>query len=132
AGEGIAEGYADGSFGPTVPVSRQAAAAFLHRAAGSPAFAPPAAPTFADVPSTHAFFTEIEWLAAEGIAEGYADGTFRPTATVSRQATAAFLHRWVDPPAFDPPRAPTFSDVPTTHAFFTEVEWLAAEGIAAG
>jgi hypothetical protein len=32
-GEGIAEGYEDGTFQPSVAVSRQAMAAFLHRIA---------------------------------------------------------------------------------------------------
>ena len=48
---------------------------------------------FPDVPTTSGFCGEIDWLADAGITEGYADGTFRPTAEVSRQAMAAFLHR---------------------------------------
>ena len=40
ASGGIAGGYEDGTFRPTVPVSRQAMAAFLYRSAGSPAFRP--------------------------------------------------------------------------------------------
>ena len=48
---------------------------------------------FSDVPSDHPFRSEIDWLVDTGISTGYADGTFRPEAPVSRQAMAAFLQR---------------------------------------
>lgn len=54
---------------------------------------PPSTATFTDVPTNHPFFREIEALAASGITTGFPDGTFRPTANVSRQAMAAFLAR---------------------------------------
>lgn len=98
---GIADGFPDGSFHPTAPVSRQAMAVFLERLATGPA--PPAgalvrtepcsAAAFPDVPADHAFCPEIAWLFANGIAGGFDDGGFHPTASVSRQATAAFLYR---------------------------------------
>lgn len=46
-----------------------------------------------DVPTDRPFRNEIGWLVIEGIANGFDDGTFRPTDPVSRQAMAAFLHR---------------------------------------
>ena len=57
-----------------------------------PAFPDPATATFRDIGTSHLFFTEIEWLAATGIVDGYGDGTFRPTLTVTRERTAALLH----------------------------------------
>lgn len=48
---------------------------------------------FPDVPTSSEFHSDISWLVDNGIAGGYTDGTFRPTAPVSRQAMAAFLHR---------------------------------------
>ncbi|MCC5952625.1 MAG: S-layer homology domain-containing protein [Acidimicrobiia bacterium] len=95
AADGIATGYDDGTFRPTNPVSRQAAAAFLWRLAGEPD-PPEDAPQFSDVPESHPFFAPISWLAADGIATGYDDGTFRPTSVVTRQAIAAFLFRYND------------------------------------
>ena len=71
-------------------------AAFLYRAAGSPAFTPPGTATFRDVPVGAAFFREIEWLFSTGITTGWQyDGyrLFRPGANVERQAMAAFLYR---------------------------------------
>lgn len=51
---------------------------------------------FSDVPDTHPFHGEIDWLVDAGIADGYADGTFKPANAVSRQAMAAFLKRFYD------------------------------------
>jgi hypothetical protein len=53
----------------------------------------PVVASFTDVPTTHPFFREIEALAASGVSTGYADGTFRPSDPVTRQAMAAFLAR---------------------------------------
>jgi predicted acyl esterase len=95
AAEGILTGDAGGTVRPVAPVSRQAMAAFLYRSAGSPDGDDPtctAAP-FPDVPATSQFCGEIAWANANGITTGFTDGTFRPTDPVSRQATAAFLHR---------------------------------------
>ena len=129
---GITTGYTDGTFRPTAPVTRQATAAFFYRYAGEPEFTPPSTPSFTDVPTTHDFFTEIEWLASTGITTGYDDGTFRPTATVTRQATAAFFHRYAGAPEFAAPTTASFTDVPTDHTFFTEIEWLADTGVTTG
>lgn len=91
--EGITTGFADGTFRPTLPVSRQAAAAFLHRLDGSPT-GPFPEPGFSDVGGGHPFRTAIAWMVDEGLANGFADGTFKPTAAVSRQAMATFLFRF--------------------------------------
>jgi hypothetical protein len=48
---------------------------------------------FSDVPSSNPFHDDIAWLADNGIAAGFADGTFRPGEPVTRQALAAYLHR---------------------------------------
>lgn len=91
-----------------------------------------AAPTFSDVPPSSQFFTEISWLADEGISTGYADGTFHPLAPVARDAMAAFLYRLAGQPAFTPPRTSPFRDVPVSSQFYVEIAWLAQEGISAG
>lgn len=48
---------------------------------------------FTDVPENHPFVREIAWLKANGITTGNANGTFGPTVSVTREATAAFLNR---------------------------------------
>lgn len=49
---------------------------------------------FSDVPTNNPFHDDIGWMADHGIANGYADGTYKPTNPVTRQAFAAFLHRY--------------------------------------
>jgi hypothetical protein len=93
ADEGISTGYLDGTYRPSVAVSRQAMSAFMYRLAGEPLFSPPGSPTFPDVGTGHLFFAEIEWMADEGISTGYLDGTYRPSVAVSRQAMSAFMFR---------------------------------------
>jgi hypothetical protein len=131
AHEGIAAGFGDGTYRPGRPVTRQAMAAFLHRLAGAPPVSLPTSPSFSDVGVSHPFFDEVEWVAGEGIAEGYPDGRFRPAGTITRQAMAAFLYRLAAADEDVPPTAP-FTDVSTSHPFATEVAWVAEHDVADG
>lgn len=49
--------------------------------------------TFTDVPTTHAYYKDIQALYALGITTGYADNTFKPNNTVTRQNFAQFVNR---------------------------------------
>jgi hypothetical protein len=91
----------------------------------------PATISFSDVDGTHPFFAEITWAAELGVALGYPDGTFRPTEPLTRQAVAAYLHRFAGEPA-GPFPDPGFSDVPATHPFYDEIAWLVSIGLAEG
>ena len=126
----VIRGFDDGTFRPMVTTTRQAMAAFLYRLAGSPE-GPFDAPEFSDVGVDHPFATEIAWMASEGLTEGYADGTFRPTVPATRQATAAFLYRLAGAPV-GPFPDPGFSDVDADHPFATEIAWAADAGITQG
>lgn len=126
----IVQGYDDGTLRPAAPMTRQAAAAFLHRSAGSPA-GPFDVPGFTDVAPGHPFATEISWLRWAGLAEGYDDGSFQPTAPVSRQALVAFLHRLAGSP-LGPFGGPAFDDVDADHRFAVEIAWARAARVANG
>lgn len=93
AGWGIVEGRPDGTFGPQEAVRRDQAASYLARAAaGLGAELPPGGDAFADDDnSVHE--PSIDRLAAAGITEGRADGTFEPAATMTRGQMATFLQR---------------------------------------
>ncbi len=129
--QGVTLGYEDRTFHPGESVTRQAMAAFLARYAGTQGFTA-AGTTFPDVPTTSPFWFAVEWLVGTGVADGYADGRFHPTAKVSRQAMAAFLHQLAGAPAFTPPGTASFTDVPTSHRFFAEIEWLASTTVTGG
>lgn len=94
--QGIAAGYPDGSFHPRDPVRRHAMAAFLYRLDGLPTGDDPTCVTmpFADVPTDAPFCGEISWLKQTGLSNGYPDGTYHVADVITRQAIAAFLHRY--------------------------------------
>jgi hypothetical protein len=117
---------------PSAPVNRDAMAAFLYRLAGSPDYTPPAVSPFRDVPTSTMFYKEIAWLAEQGIARGWADGTYRPWEPVNRDAMAAFLYRAAGTPHYDPPTDSTFRDVTPGQEHYKEIAWLAAKGISTG
>jgi hypothetical protein len=87
---------------------------------------------FNDVPEGHTFFDEIGWMAWEEISTGFQPGPqYKPGANVTRQAMSAFLYRLAGEPAYSP-GAPSFSDVPASSTFFTEIEWMNDAGITTG
>ncbi|NQX12011.1 S-layer homology domain-containing protein [Microbacteriaceae bacterium VKM Ac-2855] len=135
ASTGLSTGYDDGRGGkeyrPSANVTRQAMAAFLFRLSGDSAYTAPAEPSFSDVPTTHPYYREIEWMKAEGITTGNPDGTYNPNGVVSRQAMAAFLAR-MSGETIVVPATPSFSDVPTTNPFYAEIEWMRSSGISTG
>lgn len=49
--------------------------------------------TFSDVPTSHAYYKDVQALYALGITTGYADNTFKPNGTVTRQNFAQFVNR---------------------------------------
>jgi endonuclease YncB( thermonuclease family) len=90
ADAGVIAGYPDGTFRPAAPISRAQMATMLTRAFDLPA-AGGTSPFTDTVGSPHE--SGIAALAAAGITTGYANGTFRPTLTVTRGQTASFLQR---------------------------------------
>jgi len=59
-------------------------------------YSPETIPGWTDVPTSHAFFSDITWMADSGITTGFPDGSFKPSAPISRQAMARFLRRYDD------------------------------------
>jgi protocatechuate 3,4-dioxygenase beta subunit len=92
AGEGITQGFSDGTFRPGINITRQAVAAWLYAFAGEPTVTGPQ--EFPDVPPAHPFYDAIQWMAQEGITQGFSDGTFRPGIDITRQAVAAWLYEF--------------------------------------
>ena len=102
-------------------------------AAGSAAPASAAGGVFDDVFADTPFAADIEWLAAEGIAQGGADGRFRPTGAVTRQAMAVFLYKFAHRGSTAPPcSADAYSDVPEESPYCGSVQWLDDAQITSG
>ncbi len=92
--------------------------------------------TFKDVKSGQTkFFTQIMWLANEGISRGWTTPTgqeFRPFATINRDAMAAFLYRYAGSPSVTLPAKSPFVDITPQSQFYKEMVWLSQQGISTG
>jgi hypothetical protein len=92
--------------------------------------------TFTDVKKGQKFYTEIAWMAAEGISTGVkqANGTYQyqPKNNVTREAMAAFLYRQYGDKNFKAPSKSPFTDVKPGDKFYQEIAWMASEGISTG
>jgi hypothetical protein len=120
---------------PANAVSRDAMAAFLYRFAGSPPV-PTTPPHFADVPATHAFFDEIQWMFKSGNSTGSPNPNggkplYQPALAVDRASMAAFVYRFAGNPSVTP-AAPHFADVPVGHIFFGPIQWMFQSGLSLG
>ncbi|MET3165147.1 UNVERIFIED_ORG: hypothetical protein ABIB19_003579 [Arthrobacter sp. UYEF10] len=92
--------------------------------------------SFADIGTGTQFFSEINWLAREGVSTGWDEGsvgrTFRPLQPVNRDAMAAFMYRLAGHPPFTPPAVSPFADIAPSTQFYKEITWLSAQGISTG
>ena len=124
AAAGVVGGHADGSFRPDDALDRGAMATFLARAMSLSSSRP--APFDDARGTTHE--RAIAAIHEAGIAGGYADGSYRPAATMSRGEVAAFLARARSLEGAEPP---PFSDTAgTPHE--DAIAAIVAEGYAAG
>ncbi|PFG20056.1 S-layer homology domain-containing protein [Serinibacter salmoneus] len=90
---------------------------------------------FVDVSVENMFFTEIAWLAEQGISTGWSTPQgqeYRPLQPIARDAMAAFLYRMAEVEDYTPPTTSPFADVATSNQFYTEIAWLAEQGISTG
>ena len=90
----VIDGYAEGDFRPANTLTRGAAAKIICNMILGPttagALVADAAP-YSDVPTNHTFAGYIAYCAKEGIISGYADGTFRPAASLTGYAFMKML-----------------------------------------
>ena len=91
---GVVDGYSDGDFRPDDVLTRGAAAKIICNLILGPttasALSAGTAP-FKDVPVTNTFAGYMTYCSQQGIISGYADGTFRPTGTLSGNAFMKML-----------------------------------------
>ncbi|MGM0842308.1 MAG: S-layer homology domain-containing protein [Bacillota bacterium] len=123
----IINGFNDGTFAPSKPVTRAAAAAMIGRAVGLDG--EQRATTFQDVGQSNFASGYIQSAVEAKIISGYTDGTFKPGKVVTRGEMAIFLAR-----AFDlTVKAETsFSDVSPSMAASDSILQILAEGITGG
>jgi hypothetical protein len=86
--------------------------------------------TFTDVPTNHTFYENIRCLACRGIISGYADGTFRPGADITRGQIAKMVSNAAG--FGEPITGQSFEDVPTGSPFYEFIERLYRRGHMGG
>jgi hypothetical protein len=136
---GVVRGFPNGTYGPSLPVSRDETAVFIARAlAGGDATVPtgPAIATFADVPTDHWAFKYVEYCSAQAVVQGYWDG-YHPDEAVNRAQMAVYIARVLVAPSGDaaipdPEPSPTFPDVPASHWAYGWIEYCHAQGVVQG
>lgn len=91
---------------------------------------------FSDLTVNHAFLNEMNWMFNAGISTGWQEAngkvTYRPFASVNRDAMAAFMYRLSGSPSYTPPAKSPFVDVSTNNQFYKEISWLASKGVSTG
>src|SRR5439155_18199129 len=119
-------GYADGTFKPSNTATRAQVAKVIVLAFGLP-LEPAGTQHFSDVPADSPLFMYIETAYSRGILSGYADGTFKPNAGVTREEIARMVIQAAGLPLLNPSRA-SFSDVPENSTFYQYIETAKAAG----
>ena len=76
---------------------------------------------FIDVPTNHWAKDQINYFAEQGIVDGYADGSFKPEAGVTREEFCKLLVSTFKQP-LETPETPTFSDVAVNRWSYPYVE----------
>ena len=85
---------------------------------------------YSDLSDSDPNYNEISWNSDYRIMLGFADGTFRPNASVNRAQLATYLYRVAGRPAVNAPAVSPFSDVPVNHPAYKEIFWLSQQGIS--
>lgn len=130
---GLMNGTSETAFTPGTPTTRGQIVAILYRLEGSPAagLAP-----FSDVASTSYYNAAASWASANGIVNGYSDGTFRPNNLITREQLAAFLYRYASQKGRDVSERTelgVFTDAGQAAAYAVEpLRWALAMGLLNG
>ena len=119
---GVVAGYDDGYYRPDFAVTRGQMAAFMARAmCGGEEYVPLATgdPSFPDVGLDSWCYDYVEYIAGEGVTQGYADGLYYPDVECSRDQMAVYICR-----AFDLPMPPSPYDITDHFPLGGEDTWV--------
>ncbi|HEX6606049.1 MAG TPA: S-layer homology domain-containing protein, partial [Chloroflexia bacterium] len=129
---GIVSGYSDNTFRPGNDVTRGQLAKFVSNAAGYADAIPATQQTFSDVPPADPFWLFIERAALHGVISGYSDGTFHPTANVTRGQAAKFIANSAGYTDAIPATQQSFTDVLPVDTFWLFIERVKLHDVISG
>ncbi len=111
---GIVSGFPDGTFKPQKGLTRAEMVALLIRSKDT-ALTKPSVNVFKDVGRQHWASQYIKASVDSNIVKGYPDGTFKPSAGLTRAEAVSVLVRFGDVSDKDPVAAAAYRDVPANH-----------------
>lgn len=88
------KGYNATTFGPEDGLTRAQLVTILHRYAGSPAASGDLGVFSDSADIASSYRNAVRWAVANGVVNGYNDGTFRPDTVITRAQLAAILARF--------------------------------------
>lgn len=134
------QGYTDGTFRPNTHITRAQMAVMLARNLSDNDMPASSKVSYSDTAASWSK-DEIEYVRAQGIMNGRADGKFGPNEAITRAQMAAIAMRWIDKQCgLDDTAAYctrdkatiTFNDVNSQHWAATYIEEISALGIMTG
>ena len=135
-GRGVMQGVSDTRFGPHLTATRAMMATILWRMEGSPA--PTAEARFTDVRSGQWYSEAVAWTAQSGVYTGYADGSFRPNDSITREQLATILYRYakykgVDVSVGEDTNILSYADAAEISDYaFPAMQWACGAGVMQG
>lgn len=100
--EGLLTGFANGTLGPEVTLSRGQLATVLYRRAGEPKVDLSVLEGIGDLDPNAFYIRAVAWATEEGVIKGYGDGSaFGPDDPVTREQFATILYRMAGEPETD-------------------------------
>ena len=85
---------------------------------------------FSDMPYGTWYYQNVRYALANGLVNGYTDGSFRPESTIKRSEVVSILYRAAGSPATETNAA--FADVDPGDWFAPAVAWASEQGIVLG
>ncbi len=89
----LMKGTGDTTFEPTISTTRGMIVTMLYRMEGEPEVTEMSG--FDDVADSEYYADAVAWASANGIVEGYGDGTFGPNDSITREQMAAIIYRYM-------------------------------------
>lgn len=130
---GLMNGVSTYRFAPEATTSRAMIVTILYRLEGEPAVGTSA---FTDVAPGAWYAKAVSWAAANGIVNGYGDGTFAPDKSITREEMAAILYRYAAARSYDVSARTGlygYADAAQVSGYAVDaMQWVNAEGLITG
>ncbi len=124
---GLMNGTSADKFSPEATLTRGMVVTILYRMENEPAVN--GGKVFSDVAAGRYYSNAVAWASANGIVEGFTDGTFKPEKAVTREQLAAILSRYAKFQGKTVPETELPAGISASNWAKADVAWAYANGI---